>query len=202
LFLVWFCCSLFWVFDFTTLSWIEQIQKHKEYRQMIMLNYPVSFLLNVKMAVLFVCNWKFRWFHFMFLLEIVGYGVDGIIFLRLRVTNFSWLVSIICENLDLHVFVLLTSFELGPLWTWISITATENWNVSKKAHVNIWIFWNKNSHPSCLLFVCFDHAQSYWLFTFDCSLCTGRYIVWMLRNFSHHHFSEQSKKIQKRVLEV
>lgn len=53
----------------------------------------------------------------MFLLEIVGYGVDGIIFLRLRVTNFSWLVSIICENLDLHVFVLLTSFELGPLWT-------------------------------------------------------------------------------------
>jgi len=51
----------------------------------------------------------------MILLEIVGDAIDGTIFLRLRVKNFSWyLLSVRIWNL--HVFLLLTTFELRTLW--------------------------------------------------------------------------------------
>ena len=45
-----------------------------------MLNYPVSFQLNVVLAVLFICKLNIL-MDFMILLEIGGNAVDGIIFL-------------------------------------------------------------------------------------------------------------------------
>lgn len=57
---------------FVVLCWIEQIQKHKEYRQKIILHYPVSFLLNVKLAVLSICKLKILSVSFMILPEIMG----------------------------------------------------------------------------------------------------------------------------------
>lgn len=160
-----FIVHTFWVF--VILYWIEQIQKLREYRLKIILNYPVSFQQIWKWQFCSFVNWIFWWFPFMILSRIVGDGADEIIYPTLLTGDIFYLV-LVCENFE---------------WTHVSIR-----NLCKRT-----VMLSPFNVPMLLDLTGYSLFYSHYI---------GRYILWMLRPFSGHHFSEQLKRTLKQVLEV